>query len=59
MRYEALNFLMCPDCGGELLLDGAVAPEAVGHVLSRKLICLGCVSNAVAKYRDELEHDIL
>jgi len=45
MRREALTFLMCPDCDGELSLEGSVAPEADGHILSGKLNCQGCASN--------------
>jgi uncharacterized protein YbaR (Trm112 family) len=45
MRGEALTFLICPDCDGELSLEGSVAPKADDHILRGKLNCQGCASN--------------
>jgi SAM-dependent methyltransferase len=45
MRPEALNYLSCPNCGGELSLSGD-APSAAedGHLMSGSLNCRGCNS---------------
>ena len=46
MRLEALHFLQCPNCGGELALSGD-SPQAVenDHVFSGALACRGCSSS--------------
>lgn len=41
MRREALNFLACPNCGGELNLSGEVREEKE-HVMAGKLACAAC-----------------
>jgi uncharacterized protein YbaR (Trm112 family) len=45
MRPEALNYLSCPNCGGELALSSD-APSAGedGHLISGSLNCPGCNS---------------
>ncbi len=45
MRPEALNFIVCPDCAGELSLgsDASRAPED-GHIMAGTLACRGCAS---------------
>jgi SAM-dependent methyltransferase len=45
MRPEALNYLRCPNCGGELALSSD-APSAAedGHLMSGSLACRGCTS---------------
>ena len=43
MRLEALNFIVCPNCGGDLFLKGeAQAPVEDGHLLSGTLACRSC-----------------
>lgn len=45
MRPEALKFIMCPTCTGELsLLDDGQASAENGHVMTGSLACLGCAS---------------
>jgi len=45
MRPEALNFLLCPNCGGELALSGNAPPAAEdGHLMAGGLACRGCAS---------------
>ena len=45
MRPEALNFIVCPNCAGELSLSGDAsrAPED-GHIMTGTLACRGCPS---------------
>jgi SAM-dependent methyltransferase len=45
MRPEALNFIVCPNCAGELSLsnDASRAPED-GHIMTGGLACRGCAS---------------
>src|SRR6266576_7173780 len=45
MRPEALNFIVCPNCAGELSLrsDASRAPED-GHIMTGTLACRGCPS---------------
>src|SRR5882762_6308063 len=45
MRLEALNFIVCPNCAGELSLssDASRAPED-GHIMNGTLACRGCPS---------------
>src|SRR6266576_874256 len=45
MRPEALNFILCPNCAGELSLSGDAsrAPED-GHIMTGTLACRGCPS---------------
>jgi len=44
MRREALNFLLCPNCGGELSLGAEASPAEDGHILTGELDCGGCAS---------------
>lgn len=45
MRPEALKFIMCPTCTGELsLLDDGQASAENGHVMAGSLVCRGCAS---------------
>ncbi len=45
MRREALNFLMCPNCGGELALsENASSDTKDAHIISGGLTCKGCGS---------------
>jgi len=45
MRPEALNFIVCPNCAGDLSLSGeASLPAGDGHVMSGTLACRGCAS---------------
>jgi len=45
MRPEALNFIVCPNCAGDLSLGGeATLPAGDGHVMSGTLACRGCAS---------------
>jgi SAM-dependent methyltransferase len=41
MRREALNYLACPNCGGELTLRGDVREENQ-HVMAGTLACVQC-----------------
>ncbi len=45
MRPEALNFMVCPNCAGELTLSSD-APHAAedGHVMAGSLACRTCPS---------------
>ena len=43
MRREALNYLACPNCGGELTLRGEVR-EDLEHVMAGTLLCVQCQS---------------
>lgn len=43
MRREALNFIACPNCGGELTLRGEVH-EDKEHVMAGALACVQCRS---------------
>lgn len=43
MRREALNYLACPNCGGELTLRGEVR-EDIEHVMAGTLSCVQCQS---------------
>ncbi len=45
MRPEALNFIVCPDCAGELTLS-SVAPRPAddGHIMTGGLACRDCAS---------------
>ncbi len=46
MRLEALNFLVCPNCGGNLALSSdSPCPEADGHIMAGGLACGSCTSN--------------
>src|SRR5271163_3230174 len=42
MRREALNFLACPNCGGELALRREDVREEKEHVMAGKLECAAC-----------------
>src|SRR5260370_36903209 len=45
MRREALNFILCPNCAGELSLSGKASPAAKdGHIMTGGLSCRGCAS---------------
>lgn len=45
MRPEALNFIMCPNCAGELSLSSdAPSPSEDGHTMAGSLKCAGCAS---------------
>ncbi len=45
MRPEALNFIVCPNCAGELSLSsGATPPADDGHIMAGALACRGCAS---------------
>src|SRR5271170_758763 len=45
MRPEALKFIACPNCAGELSLCGVVpAPAEDGHIMAGNLTCRGCAS---------------
>ena len=45
MRREALNFLMCPNCGGELALcENASSDTKDAHIITGGLTCKGCGS---------------
>jgi len=45
MRPEALNFIVCPNCAGDLSLSGEASPPAGdGHIMSGTLACPGCAS---------------
>lgn len=45
MRKEALNFLMCPQCQGALVLGGNAPPaEADGHLMAGELSCEKCAA---------------
>jgi SAM-dependent methyltransferase len=45
MRSEALDFLVCPNCAGELALSrDTTHPAEDGHFLSGRLLCQGCSS---------------
>jgi SAM-dependent methyltransferase len=42
MRREILNFLACPNCAGELILNSDAPAEADGHILNAELCCGNC-----------------
>jgi SAM-dependent methyltransferase len=45
MRPEALNFIVCPNCAGNLSLSGETAPAAEDeHIMSGALVCASCAS---------------
>ncbi len=45
MRPEALHFIVCPNCAGELSLSsGATPPADDGHIMAGALACRGCAS---------------
>src|SRR5258708_19086177 len=45
MRPEALNFIVCPNCAGELSLSGDASRAAEdGHIMTGGLACRGCPS---------------
>src|SRR5947207_1751594 len=44
MRPEALNFIVCPNCAGELTLSSRSTPAENGHIMSGSLACRACVS---------------
>src|SRR5260370_18375910 len=45
MRPEALNFIICPNCAGELSLSSdALRPAGDGHIMTGGLACRGCAS---------------
>jgi SAM-dependent methyltransferase len=45
MRPEALKFIVCPNCAGELSLCGVVPTTAEdGHIMAGNLTCRGCAS---------------
>jgi len=45
MRPEALNFIVCPNCAGELSLSSdAPCPAGDGHIMTGGLACRGCAS---------------
>ncbi|HKV60720.1 MAG TPA: methyltransferase domain-containing protein [Candidatus Acidoferrum sp.] len=51
MRIEALRFLACPSCGGDIEFAKGVPPaEEDGHILSGELKCGGC--GTVFRIRD-------
>jgi len=45
MRPEVLNFIVCPNCAGELSLSSDATPPADdGHIMGGALACRGCAS---------------
>jgi SAM-dependent methyltransferase len=45
MRNEALNFIVCPNCAGQLFLNnGSSRPAEDGHIMAGSLACAGCKS---------------
>jgi len=45
MRREALNFIVCPNCAGELFLSSdAPAPVEDGHIMIGSIACRSCPS---------------
>src|SRR5437667_198275 len=44
MRPEALNFIVCPNCAGELTLSSDSPRADDGHILSGSLACRACAS---------------
>src|SRR5712691_4051935 len=45
MRPEALNFIICPNCAGELSLSSdALRPAGDGHIMTGGLACRVCAS---------------
>ena len=45
MRREAPNFLMCPNCGGELALSENTSSDTKdAHIITGQLTCKGCGS---------------
>jgi SAM-dependent methyltransferase len=44
MRPEALDFIACPSCGGELSLRAGDTPADDGHVMTGELACSACAS---------------
>ncbi len=44
MRREALDFLMCPNCGQELALHREPGAAEDGHIMIGELACRGCPS---------------
>src|SRR5713226_2979540 len=45
MRPEALNFILCPHCAGELSLSkDASCPADDGHIMTGSLTCQSCAS---------------
>src|SRR5437879_9916915 len=45
MRREALNFLICPNCGGQLALcSDALPAESDGQIMAGELMCTTCTS---------------
>ncbi len=45
MRPEALNFIVCPNCAGELSLSNDTPrPSEDGHTMAGRLDCRGCAS---------------
>jgi SAM-dependent methyltransferase len=45
MRPEALNFIVCPNCAGELALSRAAPPpDGDGHIMAGSLACRACAS---------------
>ena len=44
MRLEALNFIVCPNCAGELSLSSDTRTPEDGHIMNGTLACRGCPS---------------
>src|SRR5216683_8130647 len=45
MRSEALDFLICPSCGGQLALASDAPPaESDGQIMTGELVCTTCAS---------------
>src|SRR5438552_16073100 len=45
MRLEALKFIVCPNCAGDLILSSdAPGPAEDGHILTGNLACRTCAS---------------
>src|SRR5438552_10498696 len=45
MRLEALKFIVCPNCAGDLILSSdAPRPAEDGHILTGNLACRACAS---------------
>jgi SAM-dependent methyltransferase len=43
MRLEALNFILCPNCAGDLrLASDSAQPDEDGHVMTGSLNCASC-----------------
>lgn len=50
MRQDALKYLICPNCGGELNLSGETPrAEADGHIMTGELACGDCGANFLVR----------